>query len=259
MGDERQNVRKFENRQIYTGAVFHHVKYGEYFVKNYFNSRKVGIVFKNTGYEMTTRLINVKTGSVKDAYAPTVLGVGSIGDEHIKINGVFEKEYSVWKAMLVRCYCDKYQTKYPTYSGCSVSDDFLFYPNFKQWYRQQKGFGMVGWELDKDILYKGNKVYSREACCIVPLAINSLIIKSDAARGDFPIGVHLKKIGSYGATVRKDGTQKSIGYFRTPLAAFLAYKSAKESYIKIVAEKWKGQVDHRVYLALMSYEVSYDD
>lgn len=35
---------------------------------------------------------------------------------------------------------------------------------------------MEGWHLDKDILLKGNKVYSPETCAFVPAKINSLLI-----------------------------------------------------------------------------------
>ena len=43
--------------------------------------------------------------------------------------------------------------------------------------------------LDKDILCKGNKVYSRETCIFVPERINLLFTKCDNRRGDSPIGV----------------------------------------------------------------------
>ena len=41
----------------------------------------------------------------------------------------------------------------------------------------------------------------------------------------------------------------------TPEEAFQAYKQAKETYIKLQAEKWKDQIDVRAYEALMRYEV----
>ena len=48
-------------------------------------------------------------------------------------------------------------------------------------------------------------------------------------------------------------------YFNTELEAFNAYKTAKESFIKEQANKWKSQIDNRAYNALMNYEVEITD
>ena len=50
-----------------------------------------------------------------------------------------------------------------------------------------------------------------------------------------------------------------MGYLNNEIEAFNAYKTAKESFVKEQAEKWKGQIDERAYEALMNYEVSIDD
>ena len=36
-------------------------------------------------------------------------------------------------------------------------------------------------------------------------------------------------------------------------------KTAKEDYLKTLAEKWKGNIDVRAYNALMNYEVEITD
>ena len=41
--------------------------------------------------------------------------------------------------------------------------------------------------------------------------------------------------------------------------AFYAYKEAKEEYVKAVANKWRNEVDFRVYEALMDYQVEITD
>ena len=41
--------------------------------------------------------------------------------------------------------------------------------------------------------------------------------------------------------------------------SFAVYKRAKEQHIKEVAEKWKGKIDSKVYHALLTYEVSFED
>ena len=50
-----------------------------------------------------------------------------------------------------------------------------------------------------------------------------------------------------------------LGYFKTEIEAFNAYKIAKEAFVKEQANKWKSEIDIRAYEALMSYEVSIDD
>ena len=62
------------------------------------------------------------------------------------------------------------------------------------------------------------------------------------------------------AVVSKNkGKREWLGSFKTEVEAFNAYKTAKESFIKEQAEKWKGKIDDRAYNALIDYEVSIDD
>jgi hypothetical protein len=118
-----------------------------------------------------------------------------------------------------------------------------------------------GWCLDKDLLVKGNKVYSEDTCVFIPNRINTLIVKCDSSRGEFPVGVYwdkrLKKFISQcnGGT----GRQECLGYFNTPQEAFQAYKTYKEALIKEVANEYKEMLDSRVYEALMNYEVNEND
>ena len=58
---------------------------------------------------------------------------------------------------------------------------------------------------------------------------------------------------------KNKGKQEWLGYFKTELEAFKAYKEAKESFVKEQAEKWEGKIDIRAYNALMNYEVNITD
>ena len=163
--------------------------------------------------------------------------------------------------MLERCYSEKCQKKQPTYGGCEVSDNFKYYEYFYEWCHKQIGFGNEGWQLDKDLLTKGNKVYSEYICVFVPKDINLLLTKCTASRGENLIGVHWSKTNkAFVAKINKNkGKQEYLGFFKTELEAFNAYKEAKESFIKEQANKFKSQIDERAYLALMNYEVHIDD
>ena len=149
----------------------------------------------------------------------------------------------------------------PTYEGCKVSDNFRSYEYFYEWCNNQIGFGSEGWHLDKDLLIKGNKVYSENTCIFIPSEINSLLIKSTASRGKHLIGVCWSNTNkAFVAKVsRNEGQQEHLGFFNTELEAFDAYKTAKETFIKEQAEKWKSQIDPRAYNALMNYQVEIDD
>ena len=168
--------------------------------------------------------------------------------------------YEAWFAMLRRCYDTqghKKQTK--TYENCSVCSNWLKLSNFSNWFYSPNSGYKHGYHLDKDILVKGNKIYSPETCCFVPSQINSLFTKRAADRGLYPIGVRKVKSGRYWA--RLGERRLGLGVFDTPEEAFNAYKIAKEQHIKELADKYfkEGKITQRVYDALMKYEVEITD
>ena len=75
--------------------------------------------------------------------------------------------------MFNRCYNEKYHEKQPTYIGCSVSEEFWNFQNFAEWYNQKKYICNYALELDKDLLYEGNKIYAPSKCCLLPKEINN--------------------------------------------------------------------------------------
>ena len=173
-----------------------------------------------------------------------------------KVGGKITKEYDLWKNMLRRCFSDKYQFKQPTYIGCNVSDNFLNYTYFHEWCHKQIGFDKCGWQLDKDILIRGNKTYGESTCVFAPKEINMFFVDSGATRGKYPVGVSFhKSVGKYEAKCLVNGKRKFLGYFDTPEAAFLAYKPFKEALCKQLALKWQSEIDPRVFNAMMSWEV----
>ena len=244
------------------GKVCKSLNSGDFKIVKYNNSKDVVIQFLKTGFETVAHLGSIKIGKVKDPYLPSVYGVGVSGTKYpITVNGVKTKEYELWRDMLKRCYSDTYQKKRPTYEGCKCSDNFLHYEYFYEWCNKQVGFNNEGWHLDKDLLVKGNKVYSEDSCVFIPAEINSLLIKSTASRGEHLIGVHWSNTNkAFRARVCKNkGKREHLGFFDTELEAFNAYKQAKESFIKEQANKWKGKIDDRAHEALMAYKVEITD
>ena len=240
----------------YEGMVFKTNTCGNLVVIKYINSRNTLVKFIDTGYECLADMGNIKRGEVKDKLLPSVQGVGILGDEPVRENDQLLKEYKLWQDMLKRCYNNKFHDTRPTYKGCSVSNNFRYYPYFKEWCNKQIGFDQDGFDLDKDILSRGTKVYSEDTCCFVPKEINNSFTVITNKKSNYYVGVsYHKKFGKFYSRLNKFGKQTSLGYFDTELEAFHAYKHAKEAYAKELAEKWKEQIDLRVYDTLMKYKI----
>ena len=244
------------------GKVFKSKYSGDFKILKYSGRANVEIQFLKTGFKMVARLNHIRNGKVKDPYSPSVYGVGVLGTKYSpSINGVKTKEYMLWHSMLKRCYSDSFKKKQPTYEGCEVSDNFLHYEYFYEWCNKQIGFDNEGWHLDKDLLIKGNKVYSENTCVFIPKEINLLLVRHTPSRGKHPIGVYWRntKKAFVARVCKNKGVSEWLGCFTTEIEAFNAYKVAKEAFIKEQANEFKSQIDERAYNALMNYTVEITD
>ena len=217
--------------------------------------------FKHATYQ------SFKNGKIKCPYEPSIYGVGYLGEGKYKPteNSKLTDKYKIWHGMLMRCYDPKLQEKYSTYKGCKVEDYLLNFQHMGEWiennYYEVPGERMC---LDKDILCKGNKVYSRETCIFVPERINTLFTKCNNSRGKNPIGVSDLPSGNYQATC-SDGYGKYIylGVYSTKEEAFRVYKEYKEKVIKEVIDSYEGIISEPFYSrlreAMYNYEVEIDD
>ena len=161
--------------------------------------------------------------------------------------------YCTWTRMLSRCYSEKSLARLPTYIGCPVCDDWWKLSNFKEWMNNQKWEGL---ELDKDILYRGNKVYSPETCVFVEARVNSFILDRRHSKYDLPPGVsYYKRYGKYQAQCKSfAGVDTFLGYHGTPEEAHQAWLSFKLEQAKLLAAE---QDDPRVAKALIDRYENY--
>lgn len=246
---------------------------GEKFITNqgytvevikYYSARKILVQFE-CGYEIITSIGNLQMGKLHNPYHKSVFGVGYFGVGNYVYNSknntpIYKKIYTLWGDMIGRGYDIKLKEKNPTYKYVTVYENWHCFQNFGDWYEENWKPHMEGWELDKDILIKGNKIYSPETCCFVPQEVNKLFITRKNCRGEYPIGVsYHKATKKYKATICKGNNIKYIGLYRSIEEAFNAYKIAKEAYIKEVADKWKNEIDTRVYEAMYKYNVEITD
>ena len=176
-----------------------------------------------------------------------------------KVNGVQTKEYVHWKNMLNRCYNPKFQVAQPTYKGCSVSDNFKNFQYFAEWCNAQTGFA-AGCQLDKDLLDRGNNVYSEDTCIFLPQELNKLLYRGGKSKGLYPVGVNFHKAANaYVAQISINSEAKYLGVYESVTEAFNVYKTNKENHIKSIACKYAHCLDPRAYTALLEWEVSITD
>lgn len=238
---------------------------------NYKNANDVDIEFLDD-FHYIIQGIRYRTfvaGSIKNPYYPSVFSVGMIGAKYPSVqNNRQTKEYKAWKGILKRCFDTKTKEIQSTYKDVTCCDEWLLFDNFYEWLHKQENFDkwLNGnrWGVDKDILVKGNKVYSPDTCCLVPDNINSLFAKCNAMRGNLPIGVCYCEHNGYPYYVlsisrKRDGSPYK--YFKSPNDAFVFYKKYKEDIIQqsAIEEYNKGNITKRCYEAMMNYKVEIDD
>lgn len=240
-------------------------------IVEYRKSQDIDVFFPE--YDWIARSVqysNFKKGSIICPYEPRFYNHGYIGEGKYKAhdeNGKDTKCYNTWRGILTRCYNPKLHEKYPTYKGCTVDEEWLNFQNFAKWfeynYYEIEGQRM---DLDKDILIKRNKIYSADTCVFVPHNINSLFVKNDRVRGNLPIGIYYNKAAkNFQARCNiydyEENKSKRIhlGCYDAPQEAFEIYKQFKESYIKEVAEYYKGKIPKKLYDAMYRYEVDIND
>lgn len=201
------------------------------------------------GHITKTSLHNLNNGQIKNPFHPSVHNVGYIGVGIYKVSssGIKTVEYNTWLSMLARCYGSNRIVHYPSYIAATVCPEWHNFQVFAKWYCEQPQYN-CGYELDKDILYPGNTVYSPNTCCLVPKHINNLISTQKIGSSALPRGVNKNNSG-YSATCAGE----YIGNYSTIEEANSAYKIANQRRVREQARIHKLQIDPRVYAALCQY------
>ena len=164
------------------------------------------------------------------------------------------KEYDHWIGMLERCYGkNKHIKSRQTYQSCECSENFKSYSYFYDWCQNQIGFNEKGWQLDKDILIEGNKLYSEDTCVFVPCDINNFLTNRKKQNKSGYIGVSFHKAsGKYATQISFGGKRKHLGLFENPKDGEDFYFLVKSRMAIELIEKYKSNLDERVIKALLS-------
>lgn len=255
-------LQEIRNNNI--GKKFYN-KHDEYCeIIEYIDCRNIRVRFNN-GYIKTTGWSELNGGYFNNPYTKTVFGLGYIGEgEYFPVSRDTYKstpEYNHWNGMMKRCYSENQLKIRPQYEDCTVCEEWHNFQNFAQWYNENLWNNKCT-VLDKDILIKGNKVYSPKTCVLVNNELNVLFINSKKNRGCLPLGVTVYKENKYRSKCSAYGKVEHIGTYDTPEKAFYAYKEFKESHIRQVAENYKNKYDSfpkKLYEAMMNWKIEISD
>ena len=247
---------KNPNELDLVGKAFKTLTGGDCVVISNTGAKSVTVKFLDEfGYETTKTLGQIKSGNVRNLYAKSVFGVGYIGEGKYETGteGKPSLAYRKWISMLRRCYDRNFQKEQLSYVGCTVCYEWHNFQVFAEWFVNHK-FYNFNYQLDKDILVEGNKIYSPNTCCLVPSKINCLLGNQ---LGEYPQGVCYDKFNNkFRATMLREGRHENMGRFDTIGEAELVYKIAKEAYVKEVALQYKEVIEDKVFKKLMSWSLN---
>ena len=109
---------QYITKQGYTVTIIDYINY--YNVKIQFNDEK--------HTELICRYDSIYNGVVENPYHKTIMGIACLGN----IDNIPRNIYDIWYHMIQRCYTRTKSTE--AYKDCMVSDEWLCFENFLQWY-----------------------------------------------------------------------------------------------------------------------------
>lgn len=175
-------------------------------------------------------------------------GVYYKGKYKSRINGKHTVAYNTWINMLQRCYDEKLHKRNPSYSNCYVVDDWLDFQKFNEWFDLNY---IENYQLDKDLLFPGNKIYGPDTCCFLPKEINVTLIKPLNERL-YPTGVY-KRYNKFVVRVKENKKSKIVGSFCNIQDAKIAYTVAKQKQLDTLVQKYENTISTSAQQALLNY------
>ena len=256
----KNDKRNQEIREQLEGKIFVTNEGYDIKVIKYINHTNIIIEFLDE-YHFTTsvRINKLKDGGISNPYHRSVLGVGYLGVGKHKCweNGKHTKKYDCWIRMVSRCYDDKLKETRLDYLKNSMCEEWLNFQNFGDLY-DDNYYTIEGetMNLDKDILVKGNSLYSPSTCCFVPNKINNAFKGHTTKNKTLPVGVRYdkKKNNYFSFTMDYEKNyQRVYGHFTTPEEAHEDYIIHKRENIIWLANKYKELIPEKVYNAMVNY------
>ena len=241
---KKQESKIGEVRNNKTGTPMQIIRYN--------NTNDITLKFLDKhGFEMDNTYQNFKEGKVSNPYDKRIHGIGylGIGKYYTDKTKLEFQMYCCWRKILERCYSERFRHLNPAYEDCTTCKEWHCYQNFAQWYMDN--YYLIENErthVDKDILVKGNRVYSPETCLLVPQRIN-MIFMSKTNKWNLPNGISVSKTGKYITSYNT----AHLGTFNTLDEAIKNHELSKRIHIKQVAEEYKNIISEKVYDALLEW------
>lgn len=188
--------KEFDIKSFFIGEVHKNTKGHEFEIIEIHKNQKRKIKFINTGYEIVTTTKEIKSGQIRDWYAPDVCGVGVVTDKFKDKSNHYL--HGRWSMMLARCYNPNCKS-YKDYGalGVTVCKEWHYFPNYIKDIEslpnahKLKGKDSKNWHIDKDIKIPGNKVYSKDTVMIISKLQN---VQERNERLDYNRQVLFKKV-----------------------------------------------------------------
>lgn len=192
---------------------------------------------------------NFKSGSIKNPYDRTVFGVGYVGVGKYKTkekDGRFTIYYQQWKNMLLRCYVKA--ERHHAYEDAKVCEEWLNFQTFAKWYDEHYYEIEGSLQIDKDIKYPGNTIYSPQTCMLTPQKINLMFMNKSNNRG-LPNGI-VRQGKGYLAKYNNE----HLGVFSTVEEAYYHQTKKKKEVIIELANEYKDVMPKDIYDVVVRYE-----
>lgn len=218
-------------------------------IVGYRNCEDIDVRFEDGTILHNVQYGNFKRGTIKNPNVHDYCGT--------TIHGVYEdtREYHVWKGLLARTLNEEFKQKHKTYLNCTICEEWLNYNKFKKWYNDNEYEIGELLELDKDLKFIHNKLYSSEKCLLLPKTINTTLGFVNDKKSKLPIGV-TRSGNYYQARIHKFGKSISIGYYNTPENAFEKYKKEKEIYWRELIDYYTGKIPNYIIEYMKHYNIS---
>ena len=214
-------------------------------VIKYENARSIYVMFEDGTVTKVTGG-NLCSGSINNPNRPTVFGFG-IND--IEVKDFTDKRYVLWHSIIRRSYSDVYHKNKPSYKDVNVSEEWRRLSNFIKDVEKLPNFDMAlseNWEIDKDLLGDGKKLYSKETCCFLPRELNTLFTR-ESTKGLKKGVFYNKRLNKFTSSINKGGkVRHHIGVYQTEAEAHLAYCKEKQKHLDGLILKYDDKLPENV-------------
>lgn len=223
-----------------TGEVHQTKESGKIKIIEWFGVMNCTIQFEDGAILKDVKYCAIKNGQPRSPNYKVIRGVGYLGEgDYTTLNP--PNAYDKWANMLHRCYSENTHARQPTYKDCSVDPHWHNFQNFAKWFEENyNNEYMQDWQLDKDILFEGNKVYSPETCCFVPREINIMINGSGNT-----LYIYQRK-DTYYPVIRIKKKDTYLGSTKCRKIAVGRVLSAKKDNMRKVLNNYSKQLDDSI-------------